>query len=206
MAKIILATENVVLRKILLIKERITIGRGPQNDIVIENCAISAEHAVIVTTSDGAFFEDLNSTNGTQVNGQPVKKHFLQDGDMLELAGYRITYVAKNLNEREGSESITVGNADQSLGGGYAAGVKIMNGPNAGKEIIFAKAITALGHPGVQVVAIAKRSQEYYLTHIEGARQPGINGKLLGREAIEIADGDVIELLDVNLQFFVTLL
>src|ERR1035437_2209961 len=82
------------MREVPLAKERITIGRRPHNDIVIDDLAISAEHAVIVTVCNDSFLEDLNSTNGTQINGQPVKKHFLQDSDVIELAQYRLRYVA----------------------------------------------------------------------------------------------------------------
>jgi hypothetical protein len=204
MAKIILSTGTLVLREIALAKERITIGRGPHNDIVINEGAISAEHAVIVTTNDDSYLEDLNSTNGTQVNGQPVRKHFLQDGDVLELPGYRIAYTAQDLEDSEGSRSTVVGNPGPSLGEKrYIAGVRIMNGPNAGKEIFISKMITTLGRPDTQVVVVAKRSQEYYLTHVYGPRQPCVNGKPLGSEALEIADGDVIDLSGVNLQFFV---
>lgn len=204
MAKIILAMGNVVLREIVLAKERITIGRGPQNDIVIENRAISAEHAVIVTANNDSFFEDLNSTNGTQVNGQPVRKHFLQDGDVLELAGYRIAYAAQNLDDSDSSRSIVIRNTGQSLAKkNCIAGVRIMNGPSAGKEIFLTKTITTLGCPDTQVAAIAKRSQEYYLTHIEGPRQLCVNGKPLESETIKIASGDVIDLSDINMQFFV---
>ena len=85
MAKLILSMEGLVLKEIPLVRERTTIGRKPHNDIQIDNLAISGEHAVIVTVINDSFLEDLDSTNGTLVNGQPVKKHFLQDGDVIEL-------------------------------------------------------------------------------------------------------------------------
>jgi pSer/pThr/pTyr-binding forkhead associated (FHA) protein len=96
MAKVILTMEGQVLREYPLAKERTTIGRRPHNDIVIENLAISGEHAVIVTILNDSFLEDLGSTNGTMVNGAPVKKHFLQNNDVIELGKYRIRYLADN--------------------------------------------------------------------------------------------------------------
>ncbi len=93
MAKLILSMDNLVLKEIPLDKERITIGRKAQNDIQIDNLAISGEHAVIVTILNDSFLEDLNSTNGTFVNGQQVKKHFLQNNDVIELGKYRLKYV-----------------------------------------------------------------------------------------------------------------
>lgn len=95
MAKLILSMEGLVLKEIPLVRERTTIGRKPNNDIQIDNLAISGEHAVIVTVINDSFLEDLDSTNGTLVNGQPVKKHFLQDGDVIELGKYRLKYLSE---------------------------------------------------------------------------------------------------------------
>lgn len=93
MAKLILSMDNLVLKEIPLEKERTTLGRKPHNDIQIDNLAISGEHAVIVTILNDSFLEDLDSTNGTFVNGQQVKKHFLQNNDVIELGKYRLKYV-----------------------------------------------------------------------------------------------------------------
>src|SRR5437867_1805154 len=93
MAKLILSMDNLVLKEIALTKERTTIGRKPHNDIQIDNLAVSGEHAVIVTILQDSFLEDLGSTNGTVVNGQPIKKHFLQNSDIIELGKYKLKYV-----------------------------------------------------------------------------------------------------------------
>src|SRR6266568_7582375 len=93
MAKLILSMDALILKEITLSKERTTIGRKPHNDIQIDNLAVSGEHAVIVTILQDSFLEDLGSTNGTVVNGQPVKKHFLQNNDIVELGKYKLKYV-----------------------------------------------------------------------------------------------------------------
>ncbi|KAA3652025.1 MAG: FHA domain-containing protein [Proteobacteria bacterium] len=93
MPKLILSMDGLVLKEIPLTKERTTIGRKPHNDIQIDNLAISGEHAVITAILDDAFLEDRNSTNGTYVNGQPVKKCALQNNDVVELGKYRIKFV-----------------------------------------------------------------------------------------------------------------
>ena len=93
MAKLILSMDGLTLKEIALGKERTTIGRKPHNDIQIDNLAVSGEHAVIVTILQDSFLEDLGSTNGTVVNGQPVKKHFLQNNDVIELGKYKLKYV-----------------------------------------------------------------------------------------------------------------
>ena len=93
MAKMILSMDGLVLKEIPLNKERLTIGRKAHNDIQIDNLAISGEHSAIVTILNDSFLEDLNSTNGTLVNGQPIKKHFLKNGDVVELGKYKLKYI-----------------------------------------------------------------------------------------------------------------
>lgn len=97
-AKLILSMDGLVLKEFPLDKERITIGRKETNDIHIDNLAVSGNHAVIVTILNDSFLEDLNSTNGTLVNGKQVQKHFLQDSDLIEIGKYKLKYV----NERTG--------------------------------------------------------------------------------------------------------
>ncbi|MDO8314311.1 MAG: FHA domain-containing protein, partial [Rugosibacter sp.] len=94
MSKLILSIDGAILKEIPLTKERTTIGRKPHNDIQIDNLAISGEHAVIITIYKDSFLEDLNSTNGTFVNNQSIKKHFLQTGDVITLGKYSLKYVS----------------------------------------------------------------------------------------------------------------
>src|SRR4249920_1349440 len=95
MAKLILSMDGLVLKEIPLTKERTTLGRKPHNDIQIDNLAVSGEHAVIVTILNDSFLEDLGSTNGTVVNGSPIKKHFLQNNDVVELGKYKLKFVGE---------------------------------------------------------------------------------------------------------------
>lgn len=197
MAKIILSKRDTVLREIVLSKERITIGRRPYNDIVIEDLAISGEHAVIVTHDNDSFLEDLNSTNGTQVNGQPVHKHFLQDEDVIELAQFRLRYID------DGSD-LPVKEKLDGVGGkinspNAAARIKVLNGPSAGKEITLTKVLTTLGRPGIQVAAVTRSDNGYYLTHVEG-ETPKLNSQAIGLQPHPIFDGDVIDLSGIQMQ------
>jgi pSer/pThr/pTyr-binding forkhead associated (FHA) protein len=104
MAKLILSMDGLVLKEIPLTKERMTIGRKPHNDIQIDNLAISGEHAAVVTILNDSFLEDLNSTNGTLVNGQPIKKHFLKNGDVVELGKYKLKYIAELTAQAEAAD------------------------------------------------------------------------------------------------------
>lgn len=97
MSKLILSIDDAILKEIVLNRERMTIGRKPHNDIQIDNLAISGEHAVIITVNGDSFLEDLNSTNGTFVNGQAIRKHFLQSGEVITLGKYSLKYVSDAL-------------------------------------------------------------------------------------------------------------
>lgn len=99
MPKMIVSIDGVVIKEIQLTKERTTLGRRPYNDIVIDNLAVSGEHAVVVQTGDNeVVLEDLNSTNGTYINGRAVKRHALQDGDAIEVGKYKIKFVNEAAN------------------------------------------------------------------------------------------------------------
>jgi pSer/pThr/pTyr-binding forkhead associated (FHA) protein len=258
MAKMILSMDGLVLKEIPLVKERMTLGRKPHNDIQIDNLAISGEHAAIVTILNDSFLEDLNSTNGTLVNGQPVKKHFLKNGDVVELGKYKLKYIAEQAAQvtdaadfektmvlrpnmvrpapAEASPppaaapaavpvappSAPAPAAEKSFGDTHASGVQatpaaagtttaaaplaaaiqILNGANAGRELELTKTLTTLGKPGTQVAVIAKRPHGFFITHVEGAQFPVVNGKALDAQAHQLADHDVIEIAGVKMEFF----
>ena len=92
-AKLILSMDGAVIKEYPLTKERTTIGRKPHNDIAIDNLAVSSEHAAVITILNDSFFEDLNSTNGSSVNGTPTQKHFLQNNDVIEIGKYKLKYL-----------------------------------------------------------------------------------------------------------------
>ena len=95
MAKLILSLDGSVIKEMTLDKERLTIGRRPHNDLQIDNLAVSGEHALIVTILNDSFLEDLGSTNGTLVNGVPIKKHILQHNDVVEIGKYKLKYLSE---------------------------------------------------------------------------------------------------------------
>jgi hypothetical protein len=206
MAKIVVSLDGTVLQEMALTKERTTIGRRSLNDIVIDNRAISGEHAVIVTILKDSFLEDLNSTNGTLVNGQPVKKHFLQNNDVIELAKYKIRFLTElgsagvagsGLPAMPGKDIGVLPSASST----QKATIKVISGANAGKELALTKPLTTIGRPGVQVAVISRRPDGYFLTHVEGATYPQLNGEPIGDQARAIRHGDVIELSGTQMAF-----
>jgi len=241
MAKLILSMDGLVLKEITLSKERMTIGRKASNDVQIDNLAISGEHAAVVTILNDSFLEDLNSTNGTLVNGQPAKKHFLKNNDVIELGKYKLKYVAEQVQHVDAADfektmvlrpnalkqappetrpTPVTDEAGKSFGDTLAgraafqpaapasaapalAGViQILNGANAGRELELTKTLTTLGKPGVQVAVIAKRPQGYFITHVEGAHFPVINGQTIDAQANQLKDHDVIEIAGIKMEFF----
>lgn len=232
MAKLILSMDGLVLKEIALTKERMSIGRKPHNDIQIDNLAISGEHAAIVTILNDSFLEDLNSTNGTLVNGQPVKKHFLKNGDVVELGKYKLKYFAEPAQaggEPAEFEKTMVLRPNQmrppaapvaapapapaaamapaaatapAAAAPAIAAIQILNGANAGRELELTKTLTTLGKPGLQVAVIARRPHGFFITHVEGAQFPVVNGKMLDAQAHPLADHDVVEIAGVKMEFF----
>jgi len=208
MVKLVLSVDGVTLREVPLSKERMTLGRKPQNDIVIDNIAVSAEHAVIVTLFNDSFLEDLGSTNGTFVNGQPVKKHFLQNGDTIELGKYRLKFIADAdmavQSYRQSLASLAETSSMQPLlspNNETPAVIRLLSGAGIGRELKLTKALTTLGRPGVQVAVITRRPQGYYITHVQGIQFPVVNGNTLGAEAHPLNDRDVFELSGMKMEF-----
>lgn len=204
MEKIVVSLEGLVLREVPLTRERTTIGRKPHNDIQIDNLAISGEHAVIVRQQQDACIEDLGSTNGTQVNGQPVKRYLLQHGDVINLGKYRLVYfgTAGAAEAQHSPAAAPVPAQDVLPSSAVPAALQILSGANAGKELALGKNLCTLGKPGVQVAAIARRPQGYFITHIEGENFPAINGRTLDAQAHQLHDHDIIELAGVKMEFF----
>jgi pSer/pThr/pTyr-binding forkhead associated (FHA) protein len=196
--------DGLVLKEIGLNKDRMTIGRRSSNDIQIDNLAISGEHAVVVTILDDSFLEDLNSTNGTLVNGQPIKKHFLKNGDVVELGKYKLKYIVEAAPTDRDFEKNPAPEPDApSPEEEPAVGViQVLNGAKAGRELELTKTLTTLGKPGRQVAVIAHRAQGYFLTHVEGKTFPIVNGQTLDVQAYPLKDHDVIEIDGIKMEFF----
>ncbi|MBI4938564.1 MAG: FHA domain-containing protein [Nitrosomonadales bacterium] len=291
-AKLILSMDGAVLKEYTLNKERMTIGRKPHNDIVIDNLAVSGEHAAILTILNDSFLEDLDSTNGVMVNGAQIKKHFLQNNDVVEIGKYKLKYMndqqgqaadtefektmvlrapvktqqaaapqtkapgtdaamkthsslAPSLQTYEktgkfetampqapvarpapaappapaGTPAVSPAPAPAQVAPAASAApaapatpaqpaavtlaaVQILSGPNIGKELDLVKNLTTLGKPGVQVAVLTRRPHGYFITHVEGASYPVLNGKTLDEHPHQLNDHDIIELAGIKMEFY----
>ena len=292
MARLILSLDNQVLAEYNMTKERYTIGRLPDNDVRIDNPAVSGHHSLIINILNDSFLEDLNSTNGTYVNGKLIKKHALQHGDVITIGHHQLRFSDQQEPQTEQDEFektmvIPAGqqNADQlaaaekaadaavaameesappepehdaaaaavklsadelepleekpkpaSLGETVAeepshsethaqthaethagidpasapnalplAKLQVLSGAFAGRELELTKALTTLGRPGVQVAAITRRAEGYYIVHVESGTEgdfPLVNGQPIGAQARKLTDNDVVQLAGVKMGFF----
>ena len=298
MARLILSLDNQVLAEYNMTKERYTIGRLPDNDVRIDNPAVSGHHSLIINILNDSFLEDLNSTNGTYVNGKLIKKHALQHGDVITIGHHQLRFSDQATNDTEqdefektmviptgqqNAEQLAIAEkaaeaAAQAAGdtGSDSAGVRldpeevaalsaaqeasvaeapdepadlpaddapaatiateepaaepvrhtatttgidassapsalplaklqVLSGAFAGRELELTKALTTLGRPGVQVAAITRRAEGYYIVHVESGKDgdyPLVNGEAIGAQARKLDDNDVVQLAGVKMGFF----
>ena len=101
MGKLVVSLDGVVIKEVEITKDKTTLGRRPYNDIVIDNLAVSGEHAVMQLVGIDVFIEDLNSTNGTYINGKAIKKQMLAHNDTVEIGKYKIKYLVEDGTDYE---------------------------------------------------------------------------------------------------------
>lgn len=213
MGKLVVSLDGVVIKEVQITKDKTTLGRRPYNDIVIDNLAVSGEHAVLQMVGADVFIEDLNSTNGTYINGKAIKKQLLADNDTVEVGKYKIKFLLgdgvdyeKTMILKPGASLPPVSGRASNFGGlaGASVGpasIKVLTGAATGREVSLTKVVTTLGKPGVQVASITKRPTGYVLTHVEGTQRPSVNGIPLTAESIALRSGDLIELAGTQMQF-----
>jgi hypothetical protein len=206
MGKLVVSLDNVVLKEVVIQKDRTTLGRRPYNDIVIDNLAVSGEHSVLMAVGDNLFIEDLNSTNGTYINGKPIKKQLLAHNDSIEIGKYRIKYLTNEAPDYEKTMILRPGATPPPLPvppppPALPASIKVLNGGAAGREVLLSKVVTTVGKPGTQVASISRRPMGYVLSHVEGDARPTVNGNALGDGVQTLKNGDVIELAGTRMQF-----
>ena len=219
MGKLVVSLDGVVIKEVQITKDKTTLGRRPYNDIVIDNLAVSGEHAVLQMVGADVFIEDLNSTNGTYINGKAVKKQLLSHNDTVEIGKYKIKYLVEDGTDYEKTMIMKPGTARPPAQPGYQqsgfgasgfgslaasstpASIKVLNGAAAGREVLLTKVVTTVGKPGVQVASITKRPGGYVLAHVEGTLQPTVNGNPVTGETVHLKNGDVIELAGTQMQF-----
>jgi pSer/pThr/pTyr-binding forkhead associated (FHA) protein len=203
MARLVLSLDGQVMAEYNMNKERYTIGRLPDNDIRIDNAAVSGHHSLIINILNDSFLEDLNSTNGTYVNGKLIKKHALQHGDVITVGHHQLRFVEDDEQQDEFEKTMVIqpsarpvekvadrrGSRRQGVGAGSSATAKnrtltgdgaaalkkaklqVLSGAFAGRELELTKALTTLGRPGIQVAAITRRAEGYFIVHVDSGKE-----------------------------------
>lgn len=250
MARLILSLDGQVMAEYNMNKERYTVGRLPDNDIRIDNPAVSGHHSLVINILNDSFLEDLNSTNGTYVNGKLIKKHALQHGDVVTVGHHQLRFVDTQGMDSEPDEFektmiITPGSAVAAQAAKKASAIvppaapapaataakaptapvkggapgatgehpvalpkaklQVLSGAFAGRELELNKALTTLGRPGVQVAAITRRADGFFIVHVDSGKPndyPLVNGTATGEQARKLQDNDVILLAGVKMGFF----
>jgi pSer/pThr/pTyr-binding forkhead associated (FHA) protein len=214
MPRMIVSIDGVVIKEVQLSKERTTLGRRPYNDIVIDNLAVSGEHAVIHMQGQDVEIEDLGSTNGTYVNAKAVKRQELRNGDTIEVGKYKIRFLheaegqnfEKTMIFKPGMIPPPLGSASRPapLAGNPAAVtgvIRVTSGAATGREVALQKVVTTIGKPGVAVASITRRHQGFVLAHVEGPETPLLNGSSIGMSPVPLKNGDRLQLAGTEMQF-----
>ena len=246
MARLILSLEGQVMAEYNMNKERYTVGRLPDNDIRIDNAAVSGHHSLVINILNDSFLEDLNSTNGTYVNGKLIKKHALQHGDVITVGHHQLRFMEDDEQQDEfektmviqpsarpmqalraaaeaaeaaaadnGAEARPSATASAPAGASGTppaptpkpAKLQVLSGAFAGRELELTKTLTTLGRPGVQVAAITRRANGYFIVHVDADKPdhfPIVNGTAIGAQPTLLRDNDVIQLAGVKMGFFLT--
>lgn len=222
MGKLIVNDGNGQVQEFALTKERVSIGRHPDNDIALNDKAVSGRHAAVITILKDSFLEDLDSTNGTQVNGRTITKHPLSHGDEIKIGRNTLKYdgevgAADDFEKTMILKPSQYGAAFESQVQAATAStpppasskpmlgkLRVTSGANAGKEMELSKALTTIGKPGVQVAAVTRRADGYYIVHVggeTGTRRALVNGSEISTHARKLNPGDTIELLGTQMSF-----
>jgi pSer/pThr/pTyr-binding forkhead associated (FHA) protein len=192
---LVLLSGQRTLRRIALDRPRLTIGRRPYNDLMLDDLTVSGEHAVLHCGAGECVIHDLNSRNGTLVNGVPVVQRSLTEGDVIEVGVYRIRYVIERVAANASAES------QDPEPMPVRAHVAILSGPQAGSTIALERPIVGISNGSGQLAAIALRRGGHVVTHLEGPNGPLVNGEPIGLEAHPLAHADLIELGGTIFQF-----
>lgn len=245
MSKLLVYLDGEQVGEQLLDQERITIGRKPNNDLQLPHSTVSGSHALAITIRDDSFLEDLNSTNGTRVNGKSIKKCLLRDGDEIKIGKYVVKFHYEPIELRPVDESgrrhdklrhlenliqstddtlathedmlqraqamtstmqaySSKGDADKRIRDELCpqAGLQILSGIGAGKEMDLNRTMTTLGKPGIQVAVITRQPQGYTVSHLDGIHPPLLNGVPIDTHPHTLEDHDIIEIAGIKLEFY----
>lgn len=206
MPQLIASVDGVEIKHVYLQKDRTTLGRKADNDIVLDNMVVSGRHCAfdLVGLAD-VFLVDLGSTNGTYINDHMVKSRvLLQDGDIISIGHFRVKYLQASEQPSTFGEThaMTVDSTlHQPLQPGHHASFQVVSGSSAGLEVPVVKAVTTFGRPGVAVVSVSHRRTGYFVAHLDGPQPALLNGRPMGEDPVMLSNHDVLDLAGTKMLF-----
>lgn len=229
MPKLILKFNEAVLKEIPLDREQLTIGRKPDNDVVIDNPAVSGHHAKLARVQAVYFLEDLGSTNGTFVNEKKIDKKQLRDGDRVtigkhlllfedEVKGVSVAPAAVDTDKTmilDTQKQREMLKAEQTLGGKPKErfGVlQVLAGGTDKKEYHLTGRLAIIGSQDGATVKltgwfapkvaamISRRPDGYNISLSEESKKVLVNGMPVQGRA-DLKDGDLLEVAGVKMSF-----
>lgn len=225
MAKLVLSAGGAILYQCFVDKERLTVGREAHNHIVVNDPAVSREHAAIVPIGNDHILEDLRSANGTVVNGTKLSRRILQHGDVMEFGQFHLRYLnPKAAGEIDLEQTMLIDGLPDKLAQTRDSAVPIVvnmpmpvagtprtnfpkgrvwmgAGPRAGEAIELDRVVALFGRSAAASAVVVRRPLGYYLTHVEGRRMTRLNGRAIGRETQLLRHGDIVEVGDERFEF-----
>jgi len=224
MAKLLFSLDGNLLGEYSLDKPLLRIGRRRDNDIAIDNLMISAEHAQVMSIGRNAMLQDLDSTNGTMINGVRVKQHVLQHGDIIMLGHYQLRYwdeatssdnpapvdatlVAPQIDESRRFPRVWPSGDNAASPGTCSGRLYVISGPDFGKDILLSQT-THLGSSDVPVAIILQDGHDYRILPVEGGGEPlTVNGRpiatsIAGELSQPLQDHDLIAYDGVKMEFY----
>lgn len=200
-AKVIVTLDGRIQQEVVLAKSRMTVGRRPGNDLILDHLTVSGQHAAIDTAPSGSFILDLGSTNGTLVNGQPITKHLLQDDDVIDIGKYKLKIKIESLKHSALNAVQIVAPTVKKTDVAAPAIIKVLNGSNVGREIVLNKAVTTMGTPGAIVITLSREANSYRIKCLEGSALYKINDGAVSAVSTLLIHGDVISLGGTRMSF-----
>lgn len=189
--------------------ERISMGRQPGCDLILDGNGVSKEHAVLLTIGNDHILEDQGSTNGTLVNGQPIRRRILQNRDQIDIGPYRIQYVNQRAMSNMDFDQTMMFEGEKVAGGGGEAvvdtsrqrrnsgplgGLRGVQGPRAGENILLDRVIRTLSRPDGSMAAILRRPKGYVIMRVSGPEPLRVNNRPVGEDWVDLATDDLINL------------
>ena len=211
MAKLMVTRTGTNLGSWFIEEKRLVIGRAEGVDIRLEDVAVSKQHASIEVMGADHILLDLESSNGTFVNGTRVTRHLLRHGDAIGILGFELKYVDhKSVVSADGDRTMifTRGTEGNLVPAGSGKGpvadartvevtlpvavLKGVAGPRAGGTIALDQPLTAVGERGRDAAAVFRRPDGFAVARVTG-KPPKVDGKPIGDGWQMLRDGAVIE-------------